>query len=74
MNKKIEVKCPQCQKKFFYYDSDFRPFCTLRCKEIDLGHWFKESYVVPLKEEVQNEDKKDEEKNEAEDDEGEYEY
>lgn len=46
-SKKISINCPQCEKKFFYYDSSFRPFCSERCKMIDLGHWFQESYKVP---------------------------
>jgi endogenous inhibitor of DNA gyrase (YacG/DUF329 family) len=44
--KKIDVNCPHCKKKFNYYDSDFRPFCTEKCKMVDLGHWFDESYSV----------------------------
>lgn len=45
--KKIEVKCPHCKKKFNYYESSFRPFCTERCKMVDLGHWLTGSYSVP---------------------------
>ena len=45
--RKISVKCPSCEKKFYYFDSEFRPFCSERCKNIDLGHWFSESYTVP---------------------------
>ncbi|TNE95303.1 MAG: DNA gyrase inhibitor YacG [Deltaproteobacteria bacterium] len=54
MTKVLEVKCPQCEGKFNYYSSEFRPFCCERCKMIDLGHWFSENYAVasnePLKE------------------------
>jgi hypothetical protein len=52
MKKALQVKCPQCEITFSYYESESRPFCSDRCKQIDLGHWFKESYVVPLKESV----------------------
>lgn len=45
-NKKLEVKCPCCKKSFEYYSSDFRPFCTERCKMVDMGHWFDESYTI----------------------------
>jgi uncharacterized protein len=45
--KKIKVKCPKCEKDFFYYDSESRPFCSDRCKMIDLGGWMTESYAVP---------------------------
>lgn len=54
MNKLLKVKCPQCDTIFYYYQSEFRPFCTERCKMIDLGHWFEESYRVPLKEKNQS--------------------
>lgn len=45
--KRLEVKCPTCDKKFNYYDSEFRPFCCEKCRLIDLGQWFSESYAVP---------------------------
>ena len=43
---KREVRCPTCQKLFIYGESKFRPFCSERCKMIDLGRWFKEEYTV----------------------------
>ena len=49
MNKILNVKCPQCEFEFNYYNSDYRPFCCEKCKMIDLGHWFQESYTVPSK-------------------------
>jgi endogenous inhibitor of DNA gyrase (YacG/DUF329 family) len=49
MNKELRVKCPQCALAFSYYESEFRPFCSEKCRLIDLGHWFKESYTVPVK-------------------------
>ena len=72
MNKKFKVKCPQCNSEFFYYDSEFRPFCTKKCQQIDLGHWFSESYVVPLKEtgpdeaKEENDIEQDDEQNDSE--------
>ena len=47
MKKKI-IKCPQCQKEFNYYESEYRPFCSERCKMIDLGHWLSEEYTIPV--------------------------
>ncbi len=55
MNKILKVKCPQCDTIFEYYSSPFRPFCTEKCKMIDLGHWFEESYRVPVKGSLQEE-------------------
>ncbi|MEE2670776.1 MAG: DNA gyrase inhibitor YacG [Bdellovibrionota bacterium] len=46
MKKKLEVKCPQCAVKFDYYSSEFRPFCCEKCKMVDMGQWFSESYKV----------------------------
>lgn len=56
MTKILKVKCPQCETEFNYYDSEFRPFCAERCKQIDLGHWFQETYTVPVKGNVQQEE------------------
>jgi endogenous inhibitor of DNA gyrase (YacG/DUF329 family) len=46
--KSLQVNCPQCKKKFEYYSSEYRPFCTERCRLIDLGQWLNESYTVPV--------------------------
>lgn len=43
------VACPHCGKKHPYQTSDaFRPFCSERCKLIDLGKWADESYRVAV--------------------------
>lgn len=41
------VKCPTC-KKLHEYDmnSPWRPFCSERCKLIDLGAWASGDYVI----------------------------
>lgn len=46
--KKVEVNCPTCKKRFAYHSSEFRPFCSERCRLIDLGQWLTESYTVPV--------------------------
>ena len=46
--KTLQVVCPTCKKKFDYYTSDFRPFCSEKCRLIDLGQWLNESYTVPV--------------------------
>lgn len=45
--KTLNVTCPICKKKFEYYSSEHRPFCSDRCRLIDLGQWLNESYTVP---------------------------
>lgn len=44
----LTVACPRCEKKFNYYSSEFRPFCSEKCRLIDLGQWLTESYTVPV--------------------------
>ena len=43
------VNCPQCGTPVEWSPaSRFRPFCSERCKLIDLGAWASEAYRVPL--------------------------
>jgi len=50
--KKPVVACPQCGKEVVWGDeSPYRPFCSERCKLIDLGQWANEGYRIPLAEE-----------------------
>ncbi len=39
-----KVRCPICGKKALWEGNPFRPFCSERCKLIDLGRWLKEDY------------------------------
>ena len=36
--------CPICGKPAI---ARFKPFCSPRCADIDLGRWLKGSYVIP---------------------------
>ncbi|MBV0933005.1 DNA gyrase inhibitor YacG [Marinobacterium weihaiense] len=41
------VKCPQCGEPARYAaDNKWRPFCSERCRLIDLGEWASESYQI----------------------------
>lgn len=45
------VNCPICGTAAPFDSSNpFRPFCSERCKLIDLGQWATESYRVPAAE------------------------
>ena len=45
-----EVACPTCKTLTQYSPKNsFRPFCSERCKMIDLGEWANESYKIPEK-------------------------
>ena len=41
------VKCPTCQREIDWSQSPFRPFCSERCRLIDLGAWFSEERRIP---------------------------
>ena len=43
------VACPNCKKLIEYsINNQFRPFCSERCKLIDLGDWANENYKIPV--------------------------
>ena len=45
------VRCPQCGGESVWNKANtYRPFCSERCKLIDLGAWASESYRVPVQE------------------------
>lgn len=41
------MRCPVCNVEFDLADSPTKPFCSKRCKTIDLGRWLDESYSLP---------------------------
>ena len=41
------MSCPICKKPT---DPAYRPFCSRRCADIDLGKWLTESYSIPVPE------------------------
>jgi endogenous inhibitor of DNA gyrase (YacG/DUF329 family) len=42
------VRCPQCGGDSIYAPTNkWRPFCSERCRQIDLGAWASESFRVP---------------------------
>ncbi len=41
-------RCPICGKPAI---ARYRPFCSKRCADIDLGRWFGEAYRIPVEEE-----------------------
>lgn len=40
--------CPICSKPLV---ERFRPFCSKRCADVDLGRWLNGSYAIPAEEE-----------------------
>jgi len=57
----VKIRCPVCKKLTTWEENRFRPFCSERCKLIDLGAWASEGYKIPGK----KEEEEDEEQKEA---------
>ncbi len=41
------MQCPICKQTVSWEGNPFRPFCSERCKLIDLDNWIEERYRVP---------------------------
>jgi endogenous inhibitor of DNA gyrase (YacG/DUF329 family) len=41
------MKCPTCGKPVEWKDNPSRPFCSDRCRLVDLGKWVEGEYRVP---------------------------
>ncbi|HMA94580.1 MAG TPA: DNA gyrase inhibitor YacG [Polyangiaceae bacterium] len=45
----MRIKCPECGTELEVPDNHpVRPFCSTRCKLLDLGRWFNEEHRIPL--------------------------
>ena len=43
-----QVRCPACAGTSVYSPSNpYRPFCSARCKGVDLGAWASEEFKLP---------------------------
>jgi len=42
------MSCPVCGKPAV---EKYRPFCSKRCADVDLGRWLKGGYAIPTEEE-----------------------
>ncbi len=61
----LRVKCPTCRKETAWENNPHRPFCSERCRLIDLGEWMEGRYRIPgqkVEEDLFNSDQGDEEK------------
>ncbi len=47
------MSCPVCKRPT---EKSYRPFCSKRCADVDLGRWFNGSYAVPVVDEPFGED------------------
>ena len=44
----VGPRCPICKEPT---SQKYRPFCSNRCADLDLGRWMKGAYAVPAEEE-----------------------
>jgi uncharacterized protein len=47
------MTCPICGKAAV---TAYRPFCSRRCADVDLGRWLTEGYRIPAESEAEGED------------------
>jgi uncharacterized protein len=40
------MRCPICKREARYEGNPFRPFCSERCKMIDLDNWLSGRYRI----------------------------
>jgi len=43
----MKTRCPKCKKEINWEENEWRPFCSERCKMVDLGAWVSEDYKIP---------------------------
>ena len=54
------VRCPACEAEVEWRpENTFRPFCSARCKGVDLGAWAREQYRVAAEDNPQVSDDQD---------------
>ena len=46
-------RCPECGRQTV---EEFRPFCSKRCADLDLGRWFDGDYRIPVAEDPEADD------------------
>lgn len=46
--------CPICQKH--PADAMYKPFCSRRCADVDLGRWFSGTYAIPVRDDEPTDD------------------
>ena len=46
MTRPATIKCPMCQQAGDWFATPFGPFCSKRCRLIDLGKWLGEEQVI----------------------------
>ena len=42
----MKIKCPTCRQRTEWNNKPYKPFCSERCKLIDLGEWASGEYRI----------------------------
>ena len=50
------MRCPICKRTVTWEGNPFRPFCSERCKLIDLDNWLEERYRAPARVDIRDGD------------------
>ena len=58
-NDKFNPRCPACDMLVDAANNRFVPFCSNRCRLIDLGRWLNEEHRVPCEAEEEEEETAD---------------
>jgi endogenous inhibitor of DNA gyrase (YacG/DUF329 family) len=48
--------CPICEEPLLEAERRHRPFCSARCRQVDLGRWLGGEYALPSEEPVGDDD------------------
>ena len=57
----MKIRCPICRQTTTWEENPNRPFCSERCKLLDLGAWASEEYKVPGKKEEEEDEREEKE-------------
>jgi endogenous inhibitor of DNA gyrase (YacG/DUF329 family) len=41
-----QIRCPRCRRPVVWEGNPHRPFCSERCRLVDMGNWAAERYRV----------------------------
>ncbi len=42
------MRCPVCRRETVWENNEWRPFCSERCQQVDLGRWASGDYCIPV--------------------------
>jgi endogenous inhibitor of DNA gyrase (YacG/DUF329 family) len=61
---KRHIHCPTCGKEIIWSEENpWRPFCSERCRLIDLGAWATETHRIPGEKEIKSDSDAEEQEN-----------